>query len=330
MRLCAKYQDKPAYIIAIDLGGTNIRAALVDQNGKIIEKKDTSTITGQGHEIVIQQMCGLMWDVIKKSKVEHQEIIGIGIASPGPLDTKTGVIIDTPNLGWKNVHLKDAIEQEFHLPTYVDNDGNLAALGESWLGAGKGVNYLICLTLGTGIGGGIIINGELFHGSTDAAGELGHIIVEPDGLRCGCGNYGCLEAYASGPAIVKRTFLAMKAGKRTQLEEAAEISPLVIYQAALKNDELANEIIKETGRYLGIGIISLVNVLNPQLVIIGGRVAQMDKILLKYIREDVTKRAFLEPGRRISIVLAQLGDDAGIIGAAKMILKKEEKNARSR
>ncbi len=317
------------YIIAVDLGGTNIRAAVVSQNGKIIEKKDTPTKVAEGHEIVIQQMKELIWEVVKKANVDIQQISGIGISSPGPLNTKTGVIIDTPNLNWKNVCLKDAIQQEFHLPTYVDNDGNLAALGEQWLGAGKDVENLVCLTLGTGIGGGIIINGEIFHGSNDYAGELGHVIVEPDGFKCGCGNHGCMEAYASGTGIVQRTIRAIKKGRKTVISELVEgelekITSLVVYQAALKQDELSNYIIKETGQYLGIGIISIVNILNPQLVIIGGRVAQMGNLILKYVEEEVAKRAYLEPCKQISIVLAQLGDDAGIIGATKMILGKEE------
>ncbi|MEW6619426.1 MAG: ROK family protein [bacterium] len=314
------------YVIAVDLGGTNIRAAVVDQTGKIIEKKDTATKVSEGHEVVIQQMKELIQDVIKE--VSFQQIVGIGIGSPGPLDTKTGVIIDTPNLGWKNVALKETIEEEFHLPTYVDNDGNLAALGEKWLGAGKEVENLVCLTLGTGIGGGIIINGEIFHGSNDAAGEVGHIIVEPNGLRCGCGNYGCMEAYASGQGITKRTTYAIKQGTTTIISELVQnqlerITPLVVYQAAIKGDEVANYILKETGRYLGIGIVSIVNVLNPQLVVIGGKVAQIGDLLLQYVKEEVTKRTYLEPCKRISIVLAQRGDDAGLIGAAKMVLQKE-------
>jgi len=312
------------YIVSVDLGGTNIRVALVDQNGKIIEKQEIPTRVAEGEKIVIRQMKELIRDVIKKSKMAVQQIMGIGIASPGPLDTKTGVIINTPNLGWKNVPLKDAIEEEFHLPTYVDNDGNLAALGEYWLGAGVKVNYLVCLTLGTGIGGGIIINGEIFHGATDAAGELGHVIVEPNGLRCGCGNYGCMEAYASGTGITKRTTQAIKEGAVTSITELVKnqlekITPLIVYQAATKGDELANHILNETARYLGIGIVSIVNVLNPQLVIIGGRVVQMGELLLNYIKDEVAKRAFLEPCKRIAIVPAKLGDDAGIIGAAKMI-----------
>ncbi|MDI6736438.1 MAG: ROK family protein [bacterium] len=312
------------YIIAVDIGGTNLRVALVDTSGKIIERWETPTRVSEGEKIVIRQMIEIIRDMLEKGKVDVGQIMGIGIGCPGPLDTKTGVIIDTPNLGWKNVALKDTIEQEFHLPVCVDNDGNLAALGESWLGAGREVNHLVCLTLGTGIGGGIIINGEILHGANDAAGELGHIIVEPNGLRCGCGNYGCMEAYASGPGITKRTIFSIKEGITTIITELVQnqlekITPLVVYQAAIKGDELANDILKETGRYLGIGIVSLVNVLNPQLVIIGGRIAQMGEILLNHIKDEVTKRTHLEPCRRITIVPSQLSDDAGIIGAAKMI-----------
>lgn len=307
------------YVIAVDLGATNIRTALVTSAGKIVERKEQRTKVAQGYKVVIHQIKELIWDMIKKARVDLQQIRGIGVGSPGPLNTKTGVIIDTPNLGWKNVGLKDAIEDEFRLPTYVDNDGNLAALGEKWLGAGKEVENLVCLTLGSGIGGGIISQGEIFHGSNDAAGELGHIIVEPEGLKCGCGNYGCMEAYAAGPSMVKRTILAIKEGRKTQLGTADEISPALIYQAALQKDELASQIIKDTGRYLGIGIVSIVNVLNPELIIIGGRVSQMGEMLLNYIKEEVTKRAYLLPAKNISIVLAQLGDDAGIIGASKMV-----------
>lgn len=318
------------YVIAVDIGGTNLRVAIVDRNGKIIEKKQTPTEVSGGATVVIQQVIGLIYDVLKKSKVSFCQVIGIGIGCPGPLDTKTGVIIDTPNLGWKNVALKDTIEQEFQIPVYVDNDGNLAALGESWLGAGRDVNYLVCLTLGTGIGGGIVINGEIFHGATDAAGELGHIIVEPYGLRCGCGNYGCMEAYASGVGITKRTIQAIKEGAPTIITDMVQkqldkITPMIVYQASMKGDELAKYILRETGRYLGIGIISIVNMLNPQLVVIGGKIAQMGDLLLNYIKDEVSKRAYLTPCKQFSILSAQLGDDAGIIGAAKMILKFLEK-----
>lgn len=325
------------YVISVDLGGTNIRAALVNSNGGIIEKKQTTTKAAEGNKVVIQQIKKLIFDVVKKTKVDTKKVLGIGIGCPGPVDPKTGIILQTPNLGFKDVALKEEIESEFYLPTYIDNDANLYALGEYWLGAGKGIENLICLTLGTGIGGGIIINGEVFHGNDGFAGELGHVIVEPDGLKCGCGNYGCMEAYASATGIVKRTILAIKQGKKTLINELVgenleKITSFVVYQAALKQDELANYILKETGKYLGIGIISIVNVLNPQLVIIGGRVARMGNLLLRYIQEEVVKRAYLAPCKKISIVLAQLQDNAGIIGVVKMILKKEkeERNARSK
>jgi glucokinase len=311
-----------SYAVAMDIGGTNIRAALVSPSGQIVKREQRRTVPARGFELIFIDVIEMLANMVGATA----EVIGIGMAAPGPLDPKAGVIISTPNLGWKNVPLKEPIEERLHLPVYVDNDSNMAAFGEKWLGAARGVNDFVCITLGTGVGGALVWNGKLYHGATGAAGHIGHCTIDPDGPQCGCGGRGHLEAYASATAIVRRTIEKIKAGRKSVIPDMvagdlSKLSSLRVFEAAKAGDGLALEIFRETGFYIALAIVSLVNLVNPELVVIGGRVARAGDLLFDPIKENVAKMVSLVPSP--PIIPAVLGDDAGIIGAAGMVLTEE-------
>lgn len=314
------------YFIGVDLGGTNIVSALVTAEGKLLIRDRRPTHARKGKEFVLQQIKESIRTIFAESQLPAGKIVAIGIGSPGPLNTRTGVVISPSNLpGWYNVPLKEIIQREFSLPVYLDNDANAAAQGEKWLGAGWQVNDLVCLTLGTGVGGGIILGGKIFRGIDDTGGEIGHMILVPNGRRCNCGNMGCLEAYASATAIVERTYEFLQAGKNSSLQKAiargGEFSASLIYEHALQGDTLSCQIMEETGRYLGIAIASLVNILNPEMVVICGGVSQAGEMIFRPLREEVKIRALQVPAERVKIVSGILGDNAGVIGAAYVALQ---------
>ena len=236
-------------------------------------------------------------------------------------------MIDTPNLGWRNFPLRDLISNAVGLPATLDNDANCATYGEWWLGAGKDVDHLIGLTLGTGIGGGIVLNGEIFHGFSDAAGEIGHMTIDSTGRRCKCGNYGCLEAYASGPAIALRAVEGIEAGAESILpalvdDRLENLTAATVYEGVVREDEYATEVMKDTARFLGAGIANLINILNPQMVVIAGGVTRAGEHLFTPLRAEVRRRAFRTAEEVCRIVSAELPGTAGVVGAAA-VFKKE-------
>jgi len=312
------------YAAAMDIGGTNIRAALVSSSGQIVKREQRGTAPVRGFDLIFIDIIEMLTNMM--STTGESEVTGIGIAAPGPLDPKSGVIIQTPNLGWKNVPLKELVRERIRLPVYVDNDSNMAAFGEKWLGAARGVNDFVCLTLGTGVGGALVLNGKLYHGSTGAAGHIGHYVINPDGPQCGCGGRGHLETYASATAIVRRTIEKIKAGQKSAIPDLVEgdlskLTSLMIFEAAKAGDGLALEIFRETGFYIGLVIVSLINIVNPELVVIGGQVAEAGDLLFDPIREYVAKMVSLVPPPQI--VPAMMGNDAGTIGAAGLVLAEE-------
>jgi glucokinase len=248
-----------------------------------------------------------------------REFSGVGVGSPGPLDRKTGTVISTPNLGWRNFPLRDLVGNAVQLPATLDNDANAATYGEWWLGAGKGAKVLIGLTLGTGIGGGIVFDGELYHGVTDTAAEIGHMTIDATGRKCKCGNFGCLEQYASGTAIAARAIEGLEAGARSILPEMVgelkEITAQAVFEAVVKGDPFAIEIVKETARFLGAGIGSLINLLNPDRIVIAGGVTRAGDHLFLPLREEVRRRAFEVAVEACQILPAELGPHAGVVGA---------------
>lgn len=312
--------------IGIDVGGTNVKIALVDKSGKIIYSNSVPTYAKMGYEYTVNNIKQAIKDLMKETNTTTKDIDGIGFDFPGQVDYKTGVVKLAPNIpGWVNVPIAQMIEEEFHIPTRIDNDVRCAALGEMKFGAGQGCENFVCITVGTGIGSGLVINGQLVRGASNAAGEIGHIKLQmKDGLICGCGDTGCLEAYASGPSIVAMAQDYIKGGKSTKFREMAaaeggEITPYMVAKAAEAGDPVAKRIFAIVGEYIGIGLTSVINLLNPEKVIIGGGVAEAGDLLLDPIRKTIKERAMVVAGSAVEIVPAQLGNSAGVIGASMLI-----------
>lgn len=312
-------------VLAVDLGGTNIRVAAINEEGIIKKRVQTPTLAHEGEASVLRSLLSALDGVYRTFLKDRIKGVGVGIA--GAIDIKNGVITQSPNLlGFDGYPLRDKLQTTFlkHLPIIVDNDANMAAMGEKWKGAGVDVNDLICLTLGTGIGGGIIIEGKLIHGVDGMAGELGHITVEPQGPQCNCGNLGCLEALASATAIKREAIEALRKHPETELHKRCHgdvkvITAEMVYQSAKAGDPMARKIYQDMGRYLGIGIASLINILNPEMVVLGGGVSKAWDMFFSYTQEEVQKRALKIPATRAKIVPAVCGDDAGLLGAAYLV-----------
>lgn len=312
-------------VIGVDMGGTKILAAVVNAEGKILGTAKIPTKADKGASVVIDRIAHCIQKAVDKSRVARESIQAVGIGAPGPLDPGTGVVIFAPNLGWTDVPLKTELENRVGIPTFVDNDVNVGTLGEHAFGAGKGVSTLVGIFVGTGIGGGIIMDGELFHGASKTAGEIGHIIVKAGGPRCGCGTRGCLEALASRTAITRQLQRAIvKKGKKSILPALTGGDLKLIRSGALakalrSNDKLTVKVFKKATKYLGIGIASIVNFLNPEMIVLGGGVVEaLDDSFLDAITDVVEAYALPNTLSGVQIVKAQLGDDAGILGAAAL------------
>lgn len=309
--------------IGIDVGGTNVKLALVSRQGKIIYSNSIPTHAEMGYEYTVNNIKQAIWDLLKETGSKPEDIEGIGFGFPGQVDYKSGIVRLAPNIpGWVDVPIGEIIEKEFNIPTRVDNDVRCAALGELNFGAGKGCENLICITVGTGIGSGLIVNGKLVRGASNAAGEIGHIKLQMNGGPiCGCGDTGCMEAFASGPAIVAMAEDYIRGGKSTKYRELAnpEITPYIVYEAAKAGDAVARRIFTIMGEYIGIGLASVVNLLNPEKIIIGGGVAAAGDFLLTPIKETIKERAMKIAGETVAVVPAELGNTAGVIGASMLI-----------
>lgn len=315
------------YSIGIDLGGTNIVSAIVDYQGKIVNRLKVPTLAERGKEATIKRIIEAIHKNIVQSAIAPDDIIGIGIGAPGPLDVKRGIINFAPNLpGWRDVLLRKILEDEFNMKVVLENDANAAAWGERCFGAGQGVNNLVCFTLGTGIGGGIIINGKIYHGNNYGAAELGHMTVNKDGPRCNCGNYGCLEAYSSATGIKNRIKNRIKEGIKSKFlnfdndDELFESLRLkLIFETARKGDKLTKSVVEEAISYLGIAIANIANILNPEMVVlVGGITNEGDKLLIP-LKREVRKRAFYSNYKSLKIVIGKLDGNAGVLGAAALL-----------
>jgi len=311
--------------IAVDFGGTNIRVAAVDEQGTIHKRIKRPALAQQGKKAVSKNLFSAIEAMYQTLPKDNLKGVGLGIA--GAIDMKKGTITQSPNLpGCDNFPIRDELQTGFlkHVPVIVENDANAAALGERWKGAGMGINDLLCLTLGTGIGGGIILNGKLVHGADGMAGELGHITVVPNGPRCTCGNDGCLEALASATAITREAIKAAAGHPESDLNagsggSAEGITAEMVYRSAASGDRVSRNIYYVMGRYLGIGIDSLLNIFNPDKVVIGGGVSGAWEMFSPSMEEEIEKRAFRIPAQRARVVPAACGDDAGLLGAAYVV-----------
>ncbi|MBN1148197.1 MAG: ROK family protein [Anaerolineales bacterium] len=310
--------------VGVDLGGTLLKAAIVDvDSGEISGLEKIDTLARQGHDAVIERMAGLIDEVIRKSGIPKSQIGGVGIGVPGVLDLDKGLVLFLPNLPgtWPNVPLRQRIEASVGLPTQLLNDVRSMTLGEWTFGAGRGVDTIACFAIGTGVGGGLVINGKLHLGIGGTGGELGHQSIDMNGPVCGCGSRGCLEVYASGPAITTMGIKAVVQGLTTKIGEVVgydlnKITPKTIYQAAMQGDEVARKIYEEAGFYIGVAVSNTLAAIGPRKVVIGGGVAQAGDLLLEPIRKTVKERVHIMPVDQVEIVLAELGPNAGLIGAA--------------
>ncbi|HIJ64440.1 MAG TPA: ROK family glucokinase [Candidatus Hydrogenedentes bacterium] len=309
-------------VVGIDLGGTNVRAAVVTREKEILTKASMPTNAARGPEAVMAVMQAAAEAVLTAAKVAPKDVLAVGIGSPGPLNWQTGVVYEAPNLpGWENVPLAQRMQERLHAPCFLDNDANVACYGEFWLGAGQGCENMALLTLGTGVGGGLVVFGRLVRGIDGTAAELGHIKVRRDGRLCGCGARGCLEAYASVTGMVRTAVKGIKADRSTVLKDLCgndlgALTGKMISDAAEQGDAFARWVIEETGIWLGVGISSIINALNPEkIVLCGGMIAAGD-LLFEPIRRTARELSFDVPANRAEIVPAGLGADSGVIGAA--------------
>lgn len=315
------------YVLGIDIGGTNLVVAAVATDGsRVAGLRSEPTDAGRGADAVIGRLVAMARRTIDETRDADPSarLTGIGIGSPGPVDVATGVVLLTPNLGWVNMPVRDMIADPLGLPATLDNDATCAMAGEWWLGAARGARHAVTFTLGTGIGGGLVVDGNVVHGASDVAGEIGHITIETNGRRCGCGNDGCLEAYASGTAIARRMTEAIGAGGESSLAGPGDRGPLTaqaVYEAAAAGDALALEVVHDTAKYLGVGVANLINILNPEIVVICGGVTQAGDRLFTPLRREVTRRAFKPAVEVCRIVPGELPGTAGVVGAAKIFLE---------
>ena len=314
------------YIVGVDIGGTNIVVGTVSEDGSTIHGIRTEPTHGEeGPEGVLARIAGLVEDsvqaTLRATGLARESVVGVGVGAPGPLDRGRGLVLLTPNLGWRDLPLRDLVSEAVHLPVSLDNDANCAVYGEWWVGAAKGAQYVVGLTIGTGIGGGIVIDGRIYHGASDIAGEIGHTTIDSTGRLCKCGNYGCLEAYASGTAIAARALEGISAGVETRLTEfvAGDLSRVTaqsVYEAARHEDDYALELVRETAKFLGAGVANLVNIFNPDVIVLVGGVTQAGDRLFVPLRAEVKRRAFKPAVERCRILPGTLPGTAGVFGAA--------------
>ena len=316
------------HIIGVDLGGTKILVAGMDADHRILARTKIPTGAEDGPEAVIDRIAAGVEAIVDEMDVPPDSVAGIGIGAPGPLDPETGIVTFAPNLKWHHVPLKEMLESRLSIPTFVENDVNLGVLGEHLLGAGRGVKDMVGVFVGTGIGGGVILNGKLYRGFNRSAGEVGHMVIRVGGPRCGCGNRGCWEALASRTAIVRSIRKALQKGKKSVLQEkaaknSAPIKSGVLGWALRQGDALVEKEMKREAKYLGIGVANLINLFSPQKVVLGGGVVSaMEHWLMDPVRRHARRHALEHAMLGVEIVPAALGDDAGILGCAVLVQQR--------
>ena len=311
------------WVAGIDLGGTTVKIAFLSLNGDLIDHWEIPTDNSEEGKNITSDIAKSIDAKLQELGHSKENVLGAGMGAPGPFDYKTGVIFKTVNLGWPdNFPLKERLEADLGLPVTIDNDANCAALGEMWKGAGEGCKDLVCVTLGTGVGGGVIVNGDIVQGVKGAAGEIGHLtaIVE-DGAPCNCGKTGCLETIASATGIVRLTKerLAERhtlSELHTLLDQEGAITAKDVFDAAKKGDELAKEIVQFVAFHLGLVLANIANTLNPEKIVIGGGVSKAGDVLLNPVKENFLKFSFKSVAESTVIDVATLGNTAGVIGAA--------------
>lgn len=310
-----KNQSSDNLIFAVDLGGTHLRVALVDDTGRILKQLKQETPKGDSANCIVNALA----TAAEQWSDEKQRVVAASIMVPGAVDSDKAVVLQAPNLpSLVNFGLKTALEQRLGWPVFLENDANAAAVGEMWLGAARGCSDVMSVTLGTGVGGGVILDGKLWRGSHGSAGEIGHTTVDPfSGLKCKCGNTGCLELFASATAIVRMTRESMSLFPATRLT-SGELTAVRVYEAGQEGDELALAVFKRFGMYLGIGLANIINLIDPQIIVITGGAANGWDLFASEMYRQVEERAFRTTAQQVKIARAECGDNAGLLGAARL------------
>lgn len=316
-------------VLTADLGGTKMVVALVSPEGKIIEKHRQPTLAQDGPETVIERLYSSIDFLLDRNNTLPRQLEAMSLGIAGIIDTRNGIVDKAPNLpGWENLALKDKIADRYSVPVYILNEADATALGEHRYGAGKGLKNIALITLGTGIGGGLVLDGRLFIGSSGSAFEIGHMVIKDDGPDCGCGKNGCLETLASGTAIGREARRRITEGETSMLFDMVKgsienITSENVYKAAKKDDPLALRVLAGASHYLGLGVINLVSIINPEMIIISGSVARIGDLLLDPVRRMVKDKTFALMVKNLKIVRARLNENAGLIGAAAYALDQK-------
>lgn len=310
------------HVIGLDVGSHHLKAALTNINGKIIRKEIIPIPAGVTKEALLTLMTDSINQIKREAGVIEENIIGIGVAMHGIVDVDKGRSVFAPNLQLQDIPIKEYLEDHFQMLVKIENDARAMSLGEQWFGNGAGVDSLVCINVGRGVGAGMIINGKLFHGQNFISGEIGHMVIDINGPKCTCGNYGCLQTFTSGPAIAEKAISELKLGQQSLLAEGdlAKISGESIYEAAVAGDVFSRNILAQAGRYLGIGVTNLIHIVNPKRIIIGGGVSAAGSFLLDSLKETIKQRALTTPAKETEIVLSKFGEDASVMGAVALIL----------
>ncbi|MCL5962511.1 MAG: ROK family protein [Chloroflexi bacterium] len=320
----AAVKNKQPFVVAIDLGGTSLRVATVDFNGKLIKRASTPTHAEEGVGAVIDRIVDRVIETVGQDDLRRAAAVAMGV--PGPYEPRSGVVVSPPNLpGWDHVPIRDIMKSRLGVRVFVGNDANVAALGEHRFGAGRGVDNMIYITISTGVGGGIIADGKLFLGSEGGAGEVGHMTIDMNGPLCSCGNVGCLEAIASGTAIARMAKARIRDGATSSLRDAVEgnieeITAELVVREARAGDILSNELIRHAAIALGVGVVNLAHLFDPSLIVIGGGVSNAGPLLFQPVDEIVDQRTMRIVREHLRVVPAALGGDTGLIGAAALAL----------
>ncbi|MBU9712248.1 ROK family glucokinase [Evansella tamaricis] len=308
-------------LVGIDVGGTTVKLAFIDEDGEIITKWEIPTNKSESGRYIVTDIGATIVNKLEEEKISMSNVKAVGIGAPGFIDVENGLIFEAVNLGWKNFELKKELESILHIPTFVDNDANLAAVGEMWKGAGNGSKNVVCVTLGTGVGGGIIAGGEIIHGESGMAGEIGHIAsVVEGGAPCNCGKTGCLETVSSATGIARLGMEAVESNPTGILKEKWEANGVLtsrdIFDAAIEGDSLAESVVETSTYYLGFALANMSNTLNPETIVIGGGVSKAGSYLVDLVRKSFNQFAIPKVAKETNIRIATLGNDAGVIGAA--------------
>jgi len=310
------------YVFGVDIGGTTVKLGFFDTEGNILEKWEIPTRKELGGKFILPDIAESITDKLLEKGITKEEVVGVGVGVPGPVDAD-GVVFKAVNLGWDIFSVSNTLGDLINLPVKAGNDANVAALGEMWKGGGKGHDDLVAVTLGTGVGGGIIVQGKLLAGATGAGGEIGHIHVEDNETdRCGCGKQGCLEQYGSATGIVRIANRVLAATDEASVLRDGELTAKAVCDAAKAKDAVAIKIMEQFGAYLGRGLAAIACVVNPEVFVIGGGVSKAGEMLFDYIRPHYEKYVF-HGSKNTKFALATLGNDAGIVGAARLVLEQD-------